>query len=92
MAPFMPVLSQHLHQSLPSYEGDKNSLEYPTVSHFITITAKEKRFLLQQLEWKDDSLEKNVEEMMDIVVTLRRLKSIFNVTRKSKPKGNKIFF
>lgn len=35
LAPFMPYLSEHLHQRLPLYSGLRNELDFPQVSKFL---------------------------------------------------------
>ncbi|KAJ8961322.1 hypothetical protein NQ317_001281 [Molorchus minor] len=76
IAPFMPVLAEHLHRHLPLYPGCERNLEYPEVSVDI---------LMMNLGWRDNLIEKEVQLVMDAVVAIRRLKKIFNVTAKHKP-------
>nr|CAH7743166.1 unnamed protein product [Callosobruchus chinensis] len=71
MAPFMPFLAQHLHQRLPVPEWSE---------------AKREGFP-EKLAYRDGDLERNVEKVLEIVVTVRRLKKIFNITLKHKPEG-----
>ncbi|CAG9857488.1 unnamed protein product [Phyllotreta striolata] len=61
LAPFMPVVSRHLHSRLPSYDRQRNT-GFP-----------------ERLNWSDDKLEEQMDELMDVVVAVRRLKNVFNV-------------
>ncbi|KAJ8924985.1 hypothetical protein NQ315_001150 [Exocentrus adspersus] len=69
LAPFMPILAQHLHSHLPLFPGTAKSINFPT-----------------NLPWRDERLEDDVKQIMDVVVAIRRLKKIFNVTAKHNPK------
>ncbi|VEN53437.1 unnamed protein product, partial [Callosobruchus maculatus] len=71
MAPFMPFLAQHLHQRLPVPEW---------------IEGKGEGFP-EKLAYHDRDLERNVEKVLEIVIAVRRLKKIFNITLKHKPEG-----
>lgn len=42
---------------------------------------------LQSLPYRNVRLEENVQTILDVVIAIRRLKNIFNVTAKHKPKG-----
>ncbi|XP_060535750.1 valine--tRNA ligase-like [Cylas formicarius] len=65
LAPFMPSLSQHLHERLPRRWNVGQDRGFP-----------------QELDWDDETLEKDVERARDVVVALRRLKKTFNVSAK----------
>ncbi|CAH1281353.1 unnamed protein product [Diabrotica balteata] len=69
LAPFMPVLSEHLHSRLPVFPDQEKVLEWP-----------------QKLNWRNEHLERTVEDVMDIVIALRRLKKTFNISSKSESK------
>ncbi|CAH1155569.1 unnamed protein product [Phaedon cochleariae] len=69
LAPFMPLLSRHLHQRLPLLIGEERLLDFP-----------------KDLNWRDESLEQDINDMMDVVIAIRRLKKILNVTAKHEPK------
>ncbi|XP_072386333.1 probable valine--tRNA ligase, cytoplasmic [Diabrotica undecimpunctata] len=69
LAPFMPVLSEHLHSRLPVFPEQEKVLEWP-----------------QKLNWRNEHLERTVEDVMDIVIALRRLKKTFNISSKSESK------
>ncbi|KAG5898253.1 hypothetical protein JTB14_029631 [Gonioctena quinquepunctata] len=68
LAPFMPVLTHHLHRHLPDFPEREVRLDFP-----------------QDLKWRDTRIEDDVEDMLKVVVAIRRLKKIFNVTAKHKP-------
>ncbi|XP_057657718.1 probable valine--tRNA ligase, cytoplasmic isoform X2 [Diorhabda carinulata] len=51
------------------------------------LPGEEKIFCFpQKLNYLDDNLEKNVEDILEIVAAIRRLKKIFNVSVKTQPK------
>lgn len=86
----MPMLSEHLHKSLPIYGVEMKNIDYPKVNHlrylwqiFYKILS-----LFQDLQWVDNELEQNIEETREIIVALRRLRKIFNLTPKHKPEGD----
>ncbi|KAF7270781.1 hypothetical protein GWI33_016286 [Rhynchophorus ferrugineus] len=68
LAPFMPVLAQHLHEHIPRIWNIGTDTSFP-----------------QSLALRNESLEENVDNIMKVVVAIRRLKKIFNVTYKYKP-------
>nr|XP_023015445.1 valine--tRNA ligase-like [Leptinotarsa decemlineata] len=68
LAPFMPVLSHHLHHHLPEFPGRGKRFDFP-----------------QDLDFREEEIERDVEESQRVVVAIRRLKKIFNVTFKHKP-------
>ncbi|KAL1517337.1 hypothetical protein ABEB36_001112 [Hypothenemus hampei] len=69
LAPFMPALSQHLHKRLPNLWNVATKRDYPEVI----------------MDFVDYQLESEVEETMEIIVGIRRLKKLFNITFKHKP-------
>lgn len=43
---------------------------------------------LQPSNWIDESLEININEILDICFSIRQLKSEHNITKKHQPKGS----
>lgn len=42
---------------------------------------------MQDLNWRDEKLEEEIQNLLDVVVGIRRLKKLFNVTGKHKARG-----
>ncbi|XP_018564087.1 valine--tRNA ligase-like [Anoplophora glabripennis] len=54
--------------------------------HLPLFPGKEKSVdFPKDLNWRDEGVERDVNEVMDVVVAIRRLKKIFNVTAKHRP-------
>ncbi|XP_071050505.1 valine--tRNA ligase [Onthophagus taurus] len=73
-APFMPVLSSHLHERL-------------NVESVLTFTPRRFDFPQEEAQWSCPTIEDEVDGIMEVVASIRRLKKLFNVTAKHKPKA-----
>ncbi|GLV42715.1 Valyl-tRNA synthetase [Carabus blaptoides fortunei] len=76
IAPFMPHLAEELLLHLP---------DHPEVTKYKTVMSAP---YPQSLVWRDLQLEADVQIALDTVIVIRRLRQLYNITTKYKPKAH----
>lgn len=84
----MPKLSQYLHYHLPKHSQLLQQYDFPEVSKiFSKSTIFAINNVLQNMQFSNTELEKNVSVVLQTVLVLRKLKHSLGVTKKHLAKG-----